>query len=71
VACKYGKGVNSSITVLNTLRMTEITTFKTHSEPSFIVWNEMDDSLVVATENNLVTVFKIAESLKSYSVKIP
>jgi hypothetical protein len=31
VACKYGRGINSSIVILNTLRMTEIITFKTHA----------------------------------------
>jgi len=60
VACKYGKGANSTITILNTLRMTEIITLKTHAEPTFILWNEMDDELIVATDNNLISSYKIA-----------
>jgi len=40
--------------------MTEIITLKTHAEPTFILWNEMDDELIVATDNNLITSYKIA-----------
>jgi WD40 repeat protein len=70
VACKYGKGANSSVTILNTLRMTEITTLKTHAEPTFMLWNEMDDELIIATDNNTITGYKLAESVKSFTVKI-
>lgn len=30
----------------------------------------MDDELIVATDNNTITAYKISETLKSYSVKI-
>jgi hypothetical protein len=51
--------------------MTEITTFKIHSEPTFIIWNEMDDELIVATDSDQIVTFKVSETLKSQSIKIP
>lgn len=51
--------------------MTEIITLKTHAEPTFILWNEMDDELIVATDNNLISSYKIAQPTKSFTVKIP
>ena len=60
VACKYGKGANSSIAILNSLRMTEIITIKTHGEPNFILWNEMDDELIVCIDFTTITAFKIS-----------
>lgn len=43
VACKYGKGANSSIVIINLLRLAELCTLKTQAEPSQIFWNELDD----------------------------
>jgi len=43
VACVYGKGANSSVVIINTLRMSEVMTFKIHADPVNVIWNEMDD----------------------------
>ena len=43
----------------------------THAEPTFMLWNEMDDELIIATDNNTITGYKLAESAKSFTVKMP
>lgn len=39
LACKYGKGGNSCVTIINLLRMVELHTFKTQAEVKQLFWN--------------------------------
>jgi hypothetical protein len=43
VACKYGRGANACIQIINLLRLVEVSTIKVQAEPLQIVWNELDD----------------------------
>lgn len=43
VACQYGRGMNSSIAIINTLRLVEVGLLKIQVDPLQIVWNELDD----------------------------
>jgi hypothetical protein len=42
-ACRFGKGINSCVTIVNMLRLVEICTFKLQAEPRQLVWNELDE----------------------------
>lgn len=71
MACIFGRGVNSSIVIINSLRMSEVMTLKIHAEPVHVIWNEMDDELIVSTDSNQVNFYKISESSKVSYVKFP
>jgi hypothetical protein len=43
VACRYGRGANSSLVVLNLLRHSEFCTLKIHHDPQQIVWSRLDE----------------------------
>lgn len=38
-ACRFGKGNNANITIVNLIRLTEVCTLKIQSDPLQIVWN--------------------------------
>lgn len=38
-ACKFGRGANSCVTIVNMVRLVELCTFKVQSEPKQLVWN--------------------------------
>ena len=48
VACISGKGVNTNLTILNTLTMKEVHVFKLGFRISQIIWNEFDDEIYVS-----------------------
>ena len=60
VACRYGRGINSSIIVLNLLRLVEVAAYKIQAEPLQVIWGEHDDCLVVTTDTNMVQTYKIS-----------
>jgi hypothetical protein len=68
-ACRFGKGVNSSIAIINILRLVEIGTLKVQAEPTQYVWNELDDEILVATEYNTVQIYRVADNNKIHTVK--
>lgn len=39
VACRFGKGLNSCIKIINNLRMVEVGQLKVQAEPRQIIWN--------------------------------
>lgn len=42
-ACRYGRGNNSCVTIVNMLRLVIVHTYKLQAEPKQLLWNEMDD----------------------------
>jgi hypothetical protein len=62
VACRYGRGINSCIAIINTLRLVEVGVLKIQSDPHQIVWNELDDELIVATESNSIQLYTVADN---------
>jgi hypothetical protein len=69
VACRYGRGANSCIQVINLLRLVEVSTIKVQAEPIQIVWNELDDELIVSAENKTVQVFRVADNIRTCNIK--
>lgn len=53
------------------LRSIEICTFKIQSEPRQIVWNELDDELIISTQSNTIQIFRISEGIKTHHIKMP
>jgi hypothetical protein len=70
-ACRFGRGSNACVIILNMVRLVEICTLKLLSEPRQLVWNELDEELVVSTEANTLQVYRISEETRIYSVKLP
>lgn len=68
VACRYGKGPNSCIEIINLLRLHTVSTIKVQAEPTQILWNELDDEIVIAAEN-AVQVYKVSENIRLYNIK--
>ena len=67
IACVTGKGVNTSLVILNTLSMKEIHVFKIGFKVSIIIWNEFDDEVYASgTESKTINVFKISTKEKLY-----
>ena len=69
VACITGKGVNTSLTIFNTLNMKEIHVFKLGFKVGQIIWNEFDDEIYSSgTETNTINIFKISTKEKVNSL---
>ena len=60
VACKYGRGANSCITIINLIRLVQIATFKVKEDVSQMVWNQLDDELLVSTHKYL-KMYKVSD----------
>jgi hypothetical protein len=68
-ACRYGKGINSCIAIINNLRLVEVGTLKIQAEPIQIVWNELDDQIIIVTDMNSIQMYSIADSTRNISLK--
>jgi hypothetical protein len=69
--CKFGKGLNSCVTIVNMLRLVELCTFKLQAEPRQLVWNELDEDLIVSTETNTLQFYRISEGSRVHNLKLP
>lgn len=69
VACRYGKGSNSCLQIINLLRLTQVNTIKIQSQPLQIIWNELDDEIVISSQNQSVQIFKIAQNIRLHHIK--
>lgn len=69
VACRYGRGMNSSIAIINTLRLVEVGLLKIQVDPLQIVWNELDDEVIVSTESNSIQLYTVADNNRINNVK--
>lgn len=49
--------------------MTCISVIKIQAEPTQILWNELDDEIIIASDNCTVQIFKISENIRSYNIK--
>ncbi len=51
------------------LRLVEMGTLKIQAEPLQIVWNELDDELIVSTENNSLQYFRVADNTRTHTIR--
>jgi hypothetical protein len=40
--------------------MSEVMTFKIHAEPLNVIWNEMDDELIISNDNDQINSYRIS-----------
>jgi hypothetical protein len=52
------------------LRLIEINTIKLSADPTQIIWNELDDELIVSADNQTIQCYRIADNVKLYSQKM-
>ena len=64
IACSSGRGMNSFLTIINTLTIREIHTFKISFQPTGIVFHENDDELFVKYDSKVISLFKISSQAK-------
>ena len=69
MACKYGRGQNSCIVIINLLRLVEVCSFKPGAEPIQLFFNELDDELFSVNDNKTIQIFKLSENIRTHSVK--
>lgn len=69
-ACRYGRGSNSSVVILNLLRLTEMCVIKLQAEPLQMLWNTLDDELIISTENHCVQAYKAADNSRLYLLRL-